>query len=152
PGRRGQVIDRAHHAGGRVVGGQRSPVGHSVTVMANPQHRSGLPEAAIEELRAAIGDDSVVTDPDRLASVEVDWTGRFQGTTPVLLRPRSADDVAAALAWCHRARVAVVPQGGNTGLVGGSVPLHGEVVMSLGRLDSIGEVDPLAGQLTAGAG
>ena len=120
--------------------------------MANPSPRPGLPVAAIDELRGLIGADAVVTDPDRLASVEVDWTGRFRGSAPVLLRPRTVDEVSAVLAWCHEARVAVVPQGGNTGLVGGGVPLHGEVVLGLGRLDAIGEVDLLAAQVTAGAG
>ncbi|MCZ7528009.1 MAG: FAD-binding oxidoreductase [Acidimicrobiia bacterium] len=56
------------------------------------------------------------------------------------------------LAWCHEHRVAVVPQGGNTGLVGGSVPLHGEVVLSLRRIDDLGPVDRRARQVTAGAG
>lgn len=120
--------------------------------MANPSPRSGLPAGAIDELRALIGADAVVSDPDLLGSVETDWTGRFRGSTPVLLRPRTVADVAAALAWCDEARVAVVPQGGNTGLVGGGVPLHGEVVLGLGRLDAIGEVDLLSAQVTAGAG
>ena len=120
--------------------------------MANPSPRSGLSPSAIDELRSLLGADAVVTDPDRLASAEVDWTGRFRGSTPVLLRPRTTDDVSAALAWCNRSRVAVVPQGGNTGLVGGGVPLHGEVVLGLGRLDAVGPVDLLAGQVTAGAG
>jgi len=120
--------------------------------MANPSSRSGLAPGAIEELRSLLGADAVVTDPDRLAPVEVDWTGRFRGWTPVLLRPRSVEDVSAALSWCNEARVGVVPQGGNTGLVGGGVPLHGEVVLRLDRLDAVGEVDFLAGQLTAGAG
>jgi FAD/FMN-containing dehydrogenase len=53
---------------------------------------------------------------------------------------------------CGRARVAIVPQGGNTGLVGGGVPLHGEVVLGLGRLDHLGDVDQAASQVTAGAG
>jgi FAD/FMN-containing dehydrogenase len=60
--------------------------------------------------------------------------------------------VAAVLTACREAGVAVVPQGGNTGLVGGSVPLHGEVVLSLRRLDDLGEVDPAAAQVTVGAG
>src|SRR5262249_49668183 len=60
--------------------------------------------------------------------------------------------VAALLALCADAQVAVVPQGGNTGLAGGGVPLHGEVVLSLARLDRLGAVDPDAGQVSAGAG
>jgi FAD/FMN-containing dehydrogenase len=62
------------------------------------------------------------------------------------------DEVAAVVDACRAAGTALVPQGGNTGLVGGSVPLAGEVVLSLRRLDAVGAVDPVAGQLTAGAG
>ncbi len=91
-------------------------------------------------------------DDDRRASYEIDWTGRFRGATPAVVRPGGTDEVAAVLDVCRRHGVAVVPQGGNTGLVGGSVPLAGEVVLSLRRLDAVGEVDREAAQLTAGAG
>jgi FAD/FMN-containing dehydrogenase len=120
--------------------------------MANPPERSGLPDGAVDELRRLVGPDAVISDRSRLASVEVDWTGRFRGTTPALVRPRTVEDVSRVLAWCSRAGVAVVPQGGNTGLVGGSVPLHGELVLSLVHLDAVGVVDELALQVTAGAG
>ena len=131
--------------------------------MADPDKRSDagdphrpiappLSDRAIVELRRLLGPDGVVIDADVRARVEVDWTGRFRGSTPALLRPRTVEDVSAVLAWCDAERVAVTPQGGNTGLVGGGVPLHGEVVLSLSRLDAISEVDPLGGQLTAGAG
>jgi FAD/FMN-containing dehydrogenase len=102
-------------------------------------------------LRAAIGDDAVVTDPGVLAAHEVDWTGRFRGRAVALVRPGSAADVGAALRACAAAGVAVVPQGGNTGLVAGAVP-HDAVVLSTARLASIGEVDAVAGAVTAGAG
>ncbi|MEY2459175.1 MAG: hypothetical protein QOG30_1005, partial [Acidimicrobiaceae bacterium] len=85
-------------------------------------------------------------------SYVVDWTGRFTGTTPAVVRPASTAEVAAVVAWCAANGVTVVPQGGNTGLVGGSVPLQGEVVLSLRRLASMSSVDEVAGQVTAGAG
>jgi len=94
----------------------------------------------------------VVDDPDVLAGHVVDWTGRFTGTTPALVRAHSTDDVARLLAWCQPRGVPVVPQGGNTGLVGGGVPRHGEVLLSLRGLDRLDAVDRLAGQVTAGAG
>jgi len=68
------------------------------------------------------------------------------------VRPADTAQVAAVVRACSAARVALVPQGGNTGLVGGSVPLAGEVVLSLRRLDALGEVDLRAGQVTVGAG
>ena len=93
----------------------------------------------------------VVTDPGVLAAHEVDWTGRFRGRALALVRPESTAKVGQAVRVCAAAGVAVVPQGGNTGLVGGAVP-HDAVVLSTARLSSIGDVDPVAGALTTGAG
>jgi FAD/FMN-containing dehydrogenase len=101
--------------------------------------------------REALGDAHVLVDPDVTAGYATDWTGRFHGTTPAVVRPGCTGEVAEVVALARRHRVALVPQGGNTGLVGGSVPLAGEVVVSLGRLDRL-EVDEAAAQATVGAG
>lgn len=106
----------------------------------------------LHELIDAVGAEHVLTDADLRASYEVDWTGRFRGTTPAVVRPADTAEVAAVVAVCRRHRVAIVPQGGNTGMVGGSVPLAGELVLSLRRLDAVQPVDLAAGQITAGAG
>jgi FAD/FMN-containing dehydrogenase len=82
----------------------------------------------------------------------VDWTGRFVGESPAVVRPADTEQVAAVLAACSAAGATVVPQGGNTGLVGGSVPLKGEIVLSLVRLRRLDDVDRSARQVTAGAG
>ena len=100
----------------------------------------------------ALGEAAVVTDPDVTAGYVTDWTGRFAGTTPAVLRPGSTAEVAAVVGLARRHRVALVPQGGNTGLVAGAVPLAGEVVVSLTRLAALGPVDGAAAQVTAGAG
>lgn len=106
----------------------------------------------VRALGRLVGSGHVVSDPDATARFTADWTGRFRGTTPAVVRPGSVAEVAAVVAWCGAEGVAVVPQGGNSGLVGGGVPLAGEVVLHLGRLDHRGEVDPTASQVTAGAG
>ncbi len=111
-----------------------------------------LPPPARRELVEVVGERHVLSDADERAPYERDWTGRFVGTTPAVVRPADVDEVAGVIAVCRRHGVALVPQGGNTGLVGGSVPLDGEVVVSLRRLDGVGPVDPVARQLTAGAG
>ena len=113
---------------------------------------SELPRGMLEDLASIVGDAHVLTDPDLTAAATVDWTGRFQGSTPAVVRPANTAEVSAVLARCDAAGVAVVPQGGNTGLVAGAVPLHGEVVLDLRRLDVIGPVDELAAQVTVGAG
>ncbi|MDP9331927.1 MAG: FAD-binding oxidoreductase [Actinomycetota bacterium] len=103
-------------------------------------------------LRDTVGAAHVRTDPDVIEANVVDWTGRFRGASPAVVRPGTVDEVAAVLRLCNAERTAVVPQGGNTGLVGGSVPLHGELVLDVRRLDAIGAVDPRTGQITAQAG
>ena len=94
----------------------------------------------------------VIVDPEVVASYTTDWTGRFVGQSPAVVRPGSTEEVAAIVETCRDLGVALVPQGGNTGLVGGGVPLGGEVVLSLRGLQRLDPVEPLAGQLTAGAG
>ena len=103
-------------------------------------------------LADVVGARHVLTDPELCVSYETDWTGRFAGRAAAVVRPGSSAEVAAVLAVLHEAGRPVVPQGGNTGLVGGGVPLHGEVVLSLRRLSAIDPVDTAAGQVTAGAG
>jgi FAD/FMN-containing dehydrogenase len=99
----------------------------------------------------ALGPAHVLVDPDVTARYATDWTGRFRGSAPAVVRPGSTAEVAEVVALARRHRVALVPQGGNTGLVGGGVPLAGEVVVSLGRLGRL-DVDGTAAQATAGAG
>lgn len=113
---------------------------------------TSAPDRFLDAARAAVGAAHVLVDRDLVAGYEVDWTGRFHGRTPAVIRPGDVDEVAAVVRAARGERVGLVPQGGNTGLVGGSVPLAGQVVLSLRRLTSMGSVDDLAGQVTAGAG
>ena len=99
-----------------------------------------------------LGADRVLTAPEDTAPYCVDWSGRFRGTTPAVLLPGTTEEVAAVVAACREHGIGLTLQGGNTGLVGGSVPLAGEVVLCLRGLDRVGPVDDIAGQVTAGAG
>ena len=110
-----------------------------------------LPASIRAELAGIVGGSHVLTG-DATAGFAVDWTGRFQGQAAAVVRPADTEQVAAVLACCTRAGLSVVPQGGNTGLVGGGVPLHGEVVLSLTRLTQLSPVDLDARQVTAAAG
>ena len=105
----------------------------------------------VDRLRQVVGM-QVIDDPEVIASYTTDWTGRFVGRAGIVVRPGSTDEVAGVVLACRELGVPLVPQGGNTGLVGGGVPLGGEVVLSLRRLQGLGPVDALAGQITAGAG
>ncbi|MGH9169351.1 MAG: FAD-binding oxidoreductase [Acidimicrobiales bacterium] len=108
--------------------------------------------APLAVLRDIVGEPHVLTAPDVVASYVREWTGRWTGHTDAVVRPASTKEVSAVVAACYRTGTALVPQGGNTGLVGGGVPSQGAIVLSLRRLDTLGEVDQLSGQLTAGAG
>lgn len=106
----------------------------------------------VTALTDIVGSAHVLTDADTTAGHTVDWTGRFRGTTAAVVRPASTTEVALVVEACAEAGAPIVAQGGNTGLVGGSVPADGEVVLALGRLDRIEPVEAESGLVTAGAG
>jgi FAD/FMN-containing dehydrogenase len=108
------------------------------------------------DLRDIVGADHVLVDDDQRAGFEIDWTRRFLGRCDAVVRPGDTGEVARVLAWCCAHGVAVVPQGGNTGLVGGgvpsAVPSGPVIVLSTRRLDQVEAIDVAAGQITVGAG
>ncbi len=107
----------------------------------------------LDRCRTVVGADHVLTG-DRMAGFLTDWRGRFTGRAQAVVRPSSAAEVAAVVRHCAEHRVPIVPQGGNTGLVLGSVPDQrgNAIVLSLARLNRIRAVDPLNDTLTADAG
>lgn len=110
----------------------------------------------IAALADAVGTENVITDPDVMAAFCTDWTRRFGGPALCVVRPGSTGEVAAVLRECFRAGVPVIPQGGNTGLVGGGVPAPSmpalPVILSMRRINWIGDVDQASGQVSCGAG
>ena len=106
----------------------------------------------VDQLREIVGERHCLTDAALRASYETDWTRRWSGTALAVVRPAATDEVARVLRACADARIGVVPQSGNTGLVGGSVPRDGEVVLSMLRLNAIDDLDADAGEVTVGAG
>jgi len=106
----------------------------------------------IRALREAVGEPHVLVDADVRLGYETDWMGRRRGAASAVVRPASSEEVAAVLRACASAGVAVVPQGGNTGLVGGGIPRGGEVVVSTARMSWVGVPDVAGRQVAAGAG
>jgi FAD/FMN-containing dehydrogenase len=109
------------------------------------------------KLEAAVGPEHVLADRDLRASFETDWTRRFTGTARAVVRPGTTSQVALVLAACAEARVPVVVQGGNTGLVGGGVPGpdssdNPPVLLVTTRLAELSAVSATDRQVTAGAG
>lgn len=108
--------------------------------------------AHIEKIKAIVGTVNVLVDESDLDAYCVDWTRSYRGGS-LICRPRDTAEVSAVLAYCHQHRIGVVPQGGNTGLVGGAVgTTRGELVLSLARLNRITNIDAQAGTITCGAG
>jgi D-2-hydroxyglutarate dehydrogenase len=94
----------------------------------------------------------VRVDAGSLASANEDWMKKYRGRSTVLLLPSTTAEVSAVLKHCNERRLAVVPQGGNTGLVGGGVPVHDEVIVNLRSLNAVVSIDESAGVVVAEAG
>nr|XP_057946280.1 D-2-hydroxyglutarate dehydrogenase, mitochondrial isoform X2 [Doryrhamphus excisus] len=93
-----------------------------------------------------------ITDPDLLEACNVDWLKSVKGSSEVLLRPQSTQEVSQILSYCNHRNLAVNTQGGNTGLVGGSVPVYDEIVLSTAFMNNILSFDSVSGVLTCQAG
>ncbi|KIW07429.1 uncharacterized protein PV09_02269 [Verruconis gallopava] len=100
---------------------------------------------------SAIIDASSASETD-LESFNVDWMNKYRGKSQLVLKPSSTEQVSQILRYCNEHRLAVVPQGGNTGLVGGSVPVFDEIVLSTAKMDKIRSFDDVSGILVADAG
>ena len=97
----------------------------------------------IARFRAIVGDKYAVTEPADVAPYVTEERGLFHGHSPLILRPGSTAEVSAICKLATEHKIALVPQGGNTGLVGGQTPHHGEVVVSTRRLDKIRDIDQI---------
>jgi FAD/FMN-containing dehydrogenase len=108
----------------------------------------------IDRLRDVVGEAGLITDPARASSFLTDWRNAFTGRAAVVVRPASTEEVAGVVRLCREVGVAVVPQGGNTGLCGGSMPDASgrQVVLSLTRMRRIRAIDPVNQTITPEAG
>src|ERR1700749_4110623 len=106
----------------------------------------------IAKFRAIVGEKYAVTDATDIAPYVTEERDLFHGRTPLVLRPGSTAEVSAICKLASEHKIALVPQGGNTGLVGGQTPHNGEVVIWLKRLDRIREVDTASNTMTCEAG
>ena len=105
----------------------------------------------IDALKTALGPKGWSEDASELAPLTQDWRGRYQGATPILLKPATTQEVAAAVKICAEAGIAITPQGGNTSLCGAATP-KGEVLISLKRMNKIRAVDAGNDSMTVEAG
>ncbi|HWU50259.1 MAG TPA: FAD-binding oxidoreductase [Asticcacaulis sp.] len=95
----------------------------------------------LARIKAVVGEAGYSDDPARLDPKLTEWRGKWKGHTPLLVMPKSTEEVAAVVKICSDAGVAITPQGGNTGLVGGQIPF-GEILLSLERMKAVRDVAP----------
>ncbi len=107
--------------------------------------------AAYEALKTRLGPRGWSDDPDIVSGRTRDWRGRYRGATPLLVRPADTAETADVVRICASAGLAILPQGGNTGLVGGSTP-QGEILLSTARMRAVRDVDPQNASLVVEAG
>jgi FAD/FMN-containing dehydrogenase len=124
---------------------------------AMPTSTQSLPQASaplLARLREIVGERGLITEARDMEPYVVDWRGFYRGAAPAIVRPASTPEVAAVVALCAETRTGIVPQGGNTGMCGGATPSPAgtEIVLSLGRMNRIREVDTLNNTLTVDAG
>jgi len=115
-----------------------------------------ITDADIAFFRSVLGESDVLVADDSngsgLEAFNIDWLATVRGRSRVALRPRTTEQVSQIMKHCHDRKLAVCPQGGNTGLVGGSVPVFDEVVISTNKMNSIIEIDEFTGIMTCEAG
>lgn len=113
-----------------------------------------VPTALLDRFADIVGARHVLTDPEAMRPYLIEWRDLYLGRAPCILRPGSTAEVAALVRLAGEAGVAIVPQGGNTGLCGGQIPDDSgrEIVLSLGRLDKVRSVDPAGNTMTVEAG
>ena len=110
--------------------------------------------AVLDRLRAIVGDRGLILDDQGKEPFVRDWRGTLVGSAAVVVRPGTTEEVSKVVKLCHEHGIAIVPQGGNTGLMGGATPYptHSGIVLSLGRMNKVIEVDPVGYSMTVEAG
>jgi len=113
---------------------------------------SQLNDDDLNYFRSVLEPTAVITDKDEIASYNTDWMGKYKGQCPLVLKPKTTEQVSKILSYCNKRCLAVVPQGGNTGLVGGSVPVYDEIIINLQRMNKVISFDELSGVVVTEAG
>ncbi|CAH1644211.1 unnamed protein product [Spodoptera littoralis] len=106
----------------------------------------------VDYFRSVLGQDRVLTEESDVLPYNVDWIKNCRGQSKAVLKPKSTEEVSTILKYCNERKLAVCPQGGNTGLVGGSVPVFDEIVISFSLMNKIIDLDDLSGALVCEAG
>jgi FAD/FMN-containing dehydrogenase len=126
------------------------------TLKRDPRFSEITPEH-VQFFKSALGGDAVIDgvtkdSTDDIEGFNSDWMRKYRGHTKLVLKPKTTEEVSKILKYCNENKLAVVPQGGNSGLVGGSVPVFDEIVVSLSRMNQIRSFDDISGVLVVDGG
>jgi FAD/FMN-containing dehydrogenase len=141
-------------SGGRIGGGNVTAQDTMNVVSHPPIPTTQVGPALLQALRDALGERGLITDPEAMRPYLTDWRGQLTGSAAAVARPASTEEVAAVVRLCAAEGVAIVPQGGHTGLMGGATPYasHAGIVVSLGRMNRVIDIDPVGYTMTVEAG
>jgi len=114
--------------------------------------RLSLDSTALAHLKSVVGERGYSDDPAEIAPHLTEWRDKYHGHSPLLLKPATTGEVSAILGICNEAQIPIVPQGGNTGLVGGQMPFDGEILLSLQRMTRLRQIDTQNMSMTIEAG
>lgn len=113
---------------------------------------SKITNADISHFEKILDKHRVVIDPSELKQYNTDWMKSYSGCSELLLRPRTTEEVSAIVSYCNQRNLAICPQGGNTGLVGGSVPVFDEIILSTSLMNRVISLDTTSGVIVGQAG
>jgi FAD/FMN-containing dehydrogenase len=124
------------------------------TIVAPSIPTTPVTPSILEDLRAIVGDKGLILDQQGKQPYVTDWRGSTVGAAAVVVRPADTDEVSKVVKLCHDNDIAIVPQAGNTGLMGGATPWphHTGILLSVGRMNHVLDVDPVGYSMTVEAG
>lgn len=120
-------------------------------VQRDPRYKK-LTASDLEFFKLVLPGNSIITDKDDLDFYNEDWMRKYKGQSQLVLKPKTVEQVSQIVKYCNQEKLAVVPQGGNTGLVGGSNPVFDENILSLSSMNEIRSFDEASGILKVDAG
>src|SRR6185436_350591 len=138
--------------GGAGRGHQRPAAPRRESAMNDKPTPAALDPELLARLSAIVGPQHALTDPDLQLPYLREWRDMYAGCASIVLRPGTTEEVSKILALACEHGIPVVPQAGNTGLVGGQTPMHGEILLSVGRLKRVRALDPVGYTMTVEAG
>ncbi|XP_031400845.1 D-2-hydroxyglutarate dehydrogenase, mitochondrial-like isoform X1 [Punica granatum] len=148
---------RSHHLWsgnclGETPGIQNRFFGATATKIERNSKFATLNSNDISYFKEILGEKNVIQDEDTLLSANTDWMHKYRGSSKLLLLPRTTEEVSSILKYCNSRCLAVVPQGGNTGVVGGNVPVFDEVIINVSSMNNVISFDKVSGILVCEAG